>query len=215
MKFTLGALLFVSIFSVLCNLPRLWSSYHRTMNCVGGHTVHYLISGPMSKQENPTLFNAFLWIYFILSVCVPVIILSYCNVKLICALRESARMRNHFRRSEHQTSGSHDGTHRISLTLIIIVVMYLLLVLPAESMGFLHDVLNVETTTVFNLVAAAFNVCQALNFAMNFVLYCVINVHFRKTLVRICLCSYFSRRLPVNSTGSHTDSYEMTRCTAV
>ena len=72
-------------------------------------------------------------------------------------------------------------------------MMYLILVAPAIMLDFARDVLlggylQKDSTDIYNLVVAICNVFQAFNFASNFVLYCIINVYFRKSVARLCCC---------------------------
>ena len=56
----------------------------------------------------------------------------------------------------------------------------------------------------YNLFAATANTLQAVNFSVNFILYYIINVHFRRAVSRLLRC----RRLHVGSSGRHTRASE-------
>jgi len=65
--------------------------------------------------------------------------------------------------------------------------MYFALVIPAELMNFVREVAvtNRHYVDAYNLALAVANTFQAVNFALNFLLYCAVNTHFRQTFVRI------------------------------
>ena len=122
-----------------------------------------------------------MWIFF------PLVVLAYCKLSLSRALQASIRMRRQYR-VQGQPS---ESTHRITMTLIIIVIMYILLVTPAETMAFLYDMVVLDSGMMnpYNVAILIVNTVQAMNFAFNFILYCIINVHFRKTVKDLmCLC---------------------------
>ena len=78
---------------------------------------------------------------------------------------------------------NNDSQRRISTTLIGIVVMFFLLICPSEIVHFYIEVIGQDVMTM-DLVLLCTNVLQTLNFSLNFLLYCVVNVRFRKTLRR-------------------------------
>ena len=76
----------------------------------------------------------------------------------------------------------------LTLTLIIIVLCYLLLVTPAEVLLFWDGLMTDCTVSkmaadVYSVTLTVCNALQAINFAFNFILYCIINVHFRKVVI--------------------------------
>ncbi len=178
MTFGWLSVVLVFIFCVLFNLPRFWMKQIASVECIEGGMSYFPVLGPMNLNRNAKL--AYMWLYFIVCILVPLLILTYCNVYLVRALHRSARMRKEHTRS-HMSSG--DSTNIVTLTLTVIVVFYILLVVPAELLNF--GKLSVISNNMFsiprgyNLAISFCNALQALNFAFNFVLYCVINVHFR------------------------------------
>lgn len=180
--FAVASLALVFFSCVLFNVPRYLWKHLSSLQCANGMTVYFTLDGPM--KSNPTLERVYLWLYFGVGIVVPLVILVFCNTHLIIALKRSARMRM----ESHASHQSSSAANRITLTLVILVVMYVLLFVPAELLNFFKDRATVETTDAFNLVVAVFNLLQAINFAVNFILYCVINTHFRQTIWRI-VCS--------------------------
>ena len=121
-----------------------------------------------------------------LGILIPMLILSICNCSLIKALRRSNRMRRHFR----VQPAANNSSKRITLTLIVIMIAFLILVFPSEIMDLFADQIRKNQTEVFLTVRAFANVFQIINFAFNFILYCVVNVHFRGMLLQMLPCCH-------------------------
>ena len=116
------------------------------------------------------------WVWPVVADFVPVLILAFCNARLIRELRHAISSR---RRSCHGQV-VRDSSHKVTLTLVIIVLMLLLLVSPSEILRFINPFKS--WGEVGHVVAAVTNVMQTCNFAFNFVLYCVVNANFRQTI---------------------------------
>ena len=116
------------------------------------------------------------WVWPVVADFVPVLILAFCNMRLIRELRHAISSR---RRSCHGQV-VRDSSHKVTLTLVIIVLMLLLLVSPSEILRFFNPFES--WGEVGHIVAAVTNVMQTCNFAFNFVLYCVVNANFRQTI---------------------------------
>ena len=95
-------------------------------------------------------------------------------------------MRQQYRVQQTVSSTS----NRITLTLIVIMMAFLILVFPSEIMDVLGDHINKSSsqTEKFLTMRSFANVFQIINFAFNFVLYCIINVHFRGILLQLLPC---------------------------
>jgi len=139
--------------------------------------------------------------------------LIFCNVNLIIELRRSLRLRVATTGSSvgRCAGGSSDSSaaNRITLTLIVIVAMYFVLVMPAEVMNFVREtaVSNRLYVDAYNLAVAISNAFQAVNFALNFILYCIVNTHFRQTFVRIVYRAFCCGRSPAVSTSRRVVGY--------
>lgn len=110
-----------------------------------------------------------------------------------------------------------DTTNAITLTLTVIVIMYAVLVSPAEISNIFTQMINTsleqqKTANTkdlgesaaqsgeeaerqasvhpesYNLAVAVGNTLQTLNFACNFILYCAVNVHFRRIVREMVTC---------------------------
>ena len=122
------------------------------------------------------------WAWPVFADFVPVAILAFCNIRLIRALRIASTARR--RTCEGQTV--RDSSHKVTLTLVIIVLMVLFLVSPAEILRYINPYKS--WGEVGHVIADVANVMQASNFAFNFVLYCVVNATFRQTLKSFFRC---------------------------
>lgn len=95
---------------------------------------------------------------FIICIAIPLVTLIFCNVHLIKALRRSA----HLQRVHQRPQAAIDGTHRFTFTLVVIVVMYIILVTPAEVVNFHREMVRMDSsrTRAHNLGAAVTNTLQ-------------------------------------------------------
>ena len=183
-----ATIVIIFILACLMNLPRYWNkSLYRRANCDGG-TLYASIPGIMLTTSYQTVRYMYTWIYFILGILLPVLTLAVCNVYLIKALNRSALMRSEHTRERDRTADSKAILTRI---LIVIVLLYIVLVIPGELLIFFREVVRIKNHSSIkslNIVIAAANFLQTINFSVNFVLYCVINVKFRRVVKQLFLC---------------------------
>ena len=127
--------------------------------------------------------NTFSYLWTVFGYAIPVSVLAFCNTHLIRALRESYKMRRVYRvHSQTPQPGS-----RITPTLVAIVVMFLVLVSPSEIIQFLFYIVEDKAVEHLNFATVITNLLHTMNFSLNFVLYCIVNVHFRNTIKCIIL----------------------------
>ena len=199
--FTKYPLIFVAILCGLFTFPRFFFRSIHSVDCMEGYSVYF--SGPawFHKVGNSQIRTTYLVLYFVVAIFIPFLILVYCNLNLILALKHSATLR---RNSAHTrwarsvstsddsgktgsgVSASNDASSRLTLTFIIIIIMTLLLVLPVEVMTFLSDLAYspYNYRNVINFVSSLLNATQAVNFSANFILYCSLNSQFRRSFQR-------------------------------
>ncbi|ELU09556.1 hypothetical protein CAPTEDRAFT_212570 [Capitella teleta] len=187
MTFAKLSIIVVFVICILFNIPKFF-----TWRIVEGHDIY--CRNIYQKKSGPLLNNAlfastYRWSYFVLGILIPLIVLAYCNVNLVRALRRSLRMQKSLRAT--RTRAVHT-TNRITLIFIIIIVLYLLMVLPGELVHFIRaTALESDFGHFhFNLAVAVTNTCQAVNFAVNFVLYLTVNIHFRSQFCALVHCTY-------------------------
>ena len=178
----------VILFTVALNLPSFWQ--HQIVNHeMEGRNYFQIDTGVFGLDKRAG--KAFSWIRNIFGLVFPAFFLTFCNCSLIKALRESQRMhkRCHVLESRSQVS------FRITLTLIVIVFMFILLVFPCEILDFLRDVMKMDVAQMktFLVIRSFANVLQAISFSSNFVVYCAIGDQFREVFCDLfpscCCCS--------------------------
>ncbi len=148
------------------------------------------------------------WIWPIFADFIPVLVLAWCNTHLIRELRAASINR----RRTCQGQQVKDSGQKVTLTLVIIVLMLLLLVSPSEILRYVDPYRWGE---VGILVAMITNTMQALNFALNFVLYCVVNANFRNTIKAMCLCCENCKHHSHSGDITSTSQYKHTKMTQV
>ena len=179
MKFTRICTCCILVFCILLTMPRyfFWRIEHVEW---GGSVVWFTMPGPMKQlAKAETIYS---WLYFIIGIILPLVILTFSNMKLLQTLagHQDSMIRCH----HQQQQTSHH--YRVTLTLVIIVIVYTLCLVPAEIANFIKYLeIVVDNTNVLNFVIAVLNASQAGNFAFNFVLYCSLNKEFRRTLVHL------------------------------
>ena len=177
----------IFLISVLFNVPRyfIWTI---EKECQKGEYVYFAFPGAL--RRNPLAEDIYQWIYFVVGIILPLTTVAYCNFYFIRALRASENLRQ--RHTRHQdNSTSHNLPSILTLTLSIIVVLYILLVVPAEIIIFFKDYIKKHFEDAhYSLAVAICNNLQTFNFAVNFLLYCMINVHFRSVITNALHCRF-------------------------
>lgn len=182
------AYIVAAVLSVCFNLPSFWEYRIEEIDLV--IEVQYLIDlGYFSTQY--LRGRVFFWLRAIFGIFIPAVIMTFCYLSLAIALKRSWRMR----RECYVSRDTNRHSNRITRMLITLVILFILLVFPCEVMDFCHDVVqtNNTRTQIFMLMRSVANVLQVINFSCNFILYCAMSVHFRRTaahmlytLTRIC-----------------------------
>lgn len=175
----------VTTICVVFNIPRLFEFHIEAVTCRDGHDMYFRNHNVMMRQRPHNIYN---WLYFSFGIGLPLAVLTFCNMRLVKALRESSQLRRRYR-----VPAAHiDANHRITSILVTIVVMYILLVSPAEILRFIQDRMRThgqDQHAAFVMAVEVTNVLQTINFSCNFVLYYILNVNFRQGLRDLlCLC---------------------------
>lgn len=92
--------------------------------------------------------------------------------------------------------GSDSALNSVTATLVAVVVLFLILVSPSEVIKFIYAKIYLidwigknKHFHYYKIILHVTNFMQALNFSVNFILYCAVNKSFRKTLQSlICIC---------------------------
>jgi len=196
--FTVTSLVAVFVVSVLFNVPRFLRDEAQSVIRDAGRRFYFAYPGPL--QRHPDAMLAYLWTYFTLGIVMPLCVLVFCNAHLIKTLRMSilarfdAQTSFHRRREAPQRTTrerSEQAAYRITLTLIIIIVLFVVLFVPSELLNFFVELASQSryNTDVFNIAMTVGNLLQAINFAVNFILYSAVNTYFRYTICRMIHCT--------------------------
>ncbi len=174
----------VYLLSILFTLPHFM--HHKVVTCQDKNGNFFHEFRPMySPPVKERIMFYMKWVWPVVADFIPIAILGVCNTRLIWELRRATSAR---RRSAHGQK-VRETSHKVTLTLVIIVLMLLFFVSPAEVIRYIDPYKSWGQAGF--VVASAMNVLQTINFAFNFVLYCVLSPSFRQTFK-----SMFSRCLP-------------------
>lgn len=199
-KKTIVAIIVVFVFSAGFNAPVIWRVSMEEINCLGKDTYVELKS-KIFKDVKIVYIHKLLWA--VVGNFLPLILLLYCNIRLVKALHASQQLRLLHSRDNAGCLSAH---RRINITLITIIILFFLLVAPSEIAKFISYVPNSDSEYAKNsytyvLVSMITNTLQCINFSVNFVLYYIIIAPFRKTLHEF-VCILKTRRGTRDSTNS-------------
>ncbi|KAK2139787.1 hypothetical protein LSH36_1615g00011 [Paralvinella palmiformis] len=189
---TKRSILLVFAVCALFNIPRMLMTKIGSLRCIDGSRMYFKMPGYLAT--NGVAHTTYIWTYFTIGILFPLTALAFCNICLVRALHESAKIRRRYR-----VPAAHvDSNYRITAILVTIVVMYIVLVSPAEILLFVQDRLSSDRTSAPALVLAVevTNLLQMINFSCNFVLYFILNVHFRRALRDMFDECYIYENLP-------------------
>ena len=182
-KYFIIVLVTLIIIWILLLLPTFWKYQVNFIQCpTHKFSVYFIKAGPFIT--NRKLREAFSNIYTFVGYVIPMVILSYCNFHLIKTLRESVRTRHVYRVHERNNR----NCNKITPTLIAVIFMFLFLCSPAEVLSFCFYHVSAEMAEKFTFLLVTANMLQMINFSMNFLLYCLVNSHFRSTLKHVITC---------------------------
>ena len=84
----------------------------------------------------------------------------------------------------------------MTTTLIAVITSFIVLVTPSEVVHFLYYAVVDDTWQSFSVVMVMANALQTVSFAVNFVLYFVLNRQFRRALSEARYCCGYCRDRP-------------------
>lgn len=184
--------------SLILNLPRFWHYVPVQHPCSesGITTVsplrcpcHYHVKQIGALYNDKVFVFTYSIVTSIVGIFGPLLILTGCNVCLVWALRRSQQLQKRSMASPQALQTRAESRHRITPTLIALIVLFIVLVTPSEVVNFFRE--HIDSTSgflIFKTSTKIFNFLPLINFAVNFVLYCILNVHFRETFRDVVLC---------------------------
>ena len=180
---TFYAVITCFVFWILFYLPLIWMWKIQPITCHNNETIFNILPfGEYGANEKMKMFFNHSWT--VVGFILPVVILAYCNVRMIYSLRVSLERTTGY---SSPASAHHQrrlvAQRRMTITLITIVLTFFVLVFPSELSGYIQFITKSPHTTYTMLyMVITFNALQNINMAINFVLYCAVNSNFRKTL---------------------------------
>ncbi len=164
---------------LVIDLPYLWSYSSTTYDCSTNTSTKIFHSLDIGFLHSNATFNkGFMVTCSILGFIVPVMILLFCTVRLLRALRKSQKMQRSHRRTY---SFKYMPRTNMTQTLITIVIVFIILILPSECLQIWFFVSTRTESKLISLIASFCNLLHTTNFAINFILYSLVNSQFRKT----------------------------------
>jgi hypothetical protein len=202
---TLIIITVVFISSIIFSLPNFWK---KELYYVG-NDEYMRQAGPMNLQNNEIGCLIYDCVYFVLGIAAPLMILVYCNIHLVWALKQAIKVRHQLSRNSRSSASKSNIT--MTMTLVFIIIFYILFVVPAEVLRFVWYMININNvdhisyyiSTSYGLAVALCNALQSFNFAVNFILYSFINVHFRKVIKDLLLCAALRAHLHTHHNNVH------------
>lgn len=87
-----------------------------------------------------------------------------------------------------------NALNSVTATLVAVVVLFLIFVSPSEILKFIFLWSGGTQTHTYTIIRSITNLMQAINFSVNFVLYCAVNKSFRRSFRKIfCICRTSNR----------------------
>lgn len=163
---------------VITFMPYFWTYRLHIFNCPNFTGVDFIYSvdtGLLSSK--PIAKKSFDYIQLLIGFFIPFLILLFCNFKLIMALKASWRFRQ-----AQSVPVSQNQSKPITPTLVAMIFLFLVLSSPSECINLSFHFIEKKQTEIGLLILEIANILQTCNFAVNFILYCAVNVHFRATL---------------------------------
>jgi len=83
------------------------------------------------------LGTTYIWAYFTVAIVLPLVMLAFCNIRLVNRLHQSQQFR---RTAQHCANDEfHTAGRAVTMTLIAVVLMYVVLVAPGEILTFISQ----------------------------------------------------------------------------
>ena len=182
LRHTQCALLLGILFWTIIYIPMYWT--FEVENCIKNDIiVQYNIFAYYTT--NTLIFECCLTV---LGFFIPLCVLTFTNIKLIYSLHKSQSIRRSSQpfHSTHSELVIRVDTHpHITISLILIVLMYVLLVSPSEFYQFYTYTSSYIQDDSLDYYTHITNILQVLNLSMNFLLYCMVSGQFRQCILKL------------------------------
>lgn len=177
-------ILCVYVFSVIFNIPMFWRYKAIDLSSCSNGTLFHLET--VNFADNFALDTTYRFLWAIIGNFLPFLMLLFFNISMCRKIHLSYMIRRNLQASQCVRKDPGNST---TITLVAIIMMFLLLVAPSETILFIakqtscsdkHSICKIETFS---------NLIQTINFSVNFLLYCAFSFKFRRTLKLTFLCS--------------------------
>lgn len=179
----------VYILSAIFNIPVFWRYALIEVRC--DSVVKYQIQ-PQVIDEN--FDHAYRAMWAAIGNFIPLVILLWCNIGLMREVHKSYAMRKQMNGNAgiHTSHASDKEANRITITLVAIVVMFFILVAPSEVMKQVAYLVggDLSSNYTYLIIEVIYNLLQTINFSANFIIYCIVNPSFRKTMKEMFCFQY-------------------------
>ena len=180
-RITLYSILVTSLISFVFTLPYFFQlRIKRSSSMNNDGEFEYVIDSPWSDKVALGFGIYLRWIWPILASFVPLLMLVWCNIRLVMEIRNAIKHDGKDFSIGRRLHPQNKVVSKVTITLMSIVVMYFLLVTPAEIIRYVNPYAW-WGKGIGIVVAQSLNLLQTVNFAFNFLLYCAVNVAFRQT----------------------------------
>ena len=193
-KHTIVALILSVIIWICLHIPLLYVYDTKRVKCPR-KVIYILNSGLYENSHLLKMTCTYTW--FLVGFVIPVCVLGYCNIRLIYSLRISKQLRSQMSvqrtvsdrnaKDSIKRRGGTDGStsqRRLTSTLFAIIILFFVCFFPSEVITFYEKLQKPQYTVFYRLLMEICNLLQAISFSGNFVLYCIVNGYFRRTLKR-------------------------------
>ena len=191
-------IILVYLLSALINVPVFWRYKIKTSTCFNvtsgmNSTTYVLIQDSLYNSHR--FDHAYRAIWAVVGNFVPLLLLLIFNIGLMREIHKSYAMRKQMNGNAGIRSRSaHDAeaSHRITVTLVAIVVMFFILVAPSEILKQAAYLIggDLSHNYIYLTIEIITNVMQTINFSANFILYCIINPSFRRSMKEMFCFQY-------------------------
>ncbi|XP_021354912.1 FMRFamide receptor-like [Mizuhopecten yessoensis] len=179
----------VYLVSVAFNIPVLWRYQIHEVLCENRTSkVYHLKQVPLCDSN--TLDHGYRVLWAIVGNFIPLILLIGFNICICYKIHKSYKLRQKF----HCEQDPKDPNNTLTITLIVIIVMFFILVAPSEIVLHIAQITKSDSDATYKAIEVVMNFMQSVNFSVNFVLYCIISPYFRKTLRHILCCDWYNNR---------------------
>ena len=172
---------------IILDLPYCWSYSFNKIDCSNSKSVKVYYSLDVGYLlVNQTFNYIFVFTTSVLGFWMPISVMIFCTAQLVITMRKSQQLQ----RSHRQCYGWPKSPKKnITETLIAIIVMFISLMISSEILEIWQFFSSMPQSEVIRLLMVISNFLHTLQFAVNFILYSIVNRHFRKTFQDLLKCT--------------------------